>query len=159
MQKQVKVSAPGKIILSGEHAVVYGYPAILAAIDRRLSVEVGKGKTPENFLDNKKLLEFALSEINKNLGKRKNISYRIKIDSQIPIGCGMGSSAAFAVALSAAVLRYYDKPWNLEKINEIAYGIEKKQHNNPSGGDNTISAYGAFFYIAKKQRPLKFFLP
>lgn len=158
MQKQVKVSAPGKIILSGEHAVVYGYPAILAAIDRRFSVEVGEGETLANLPpDNKELLEFALNEINRNLNKRKPTDYRIIIDSQIPIGCGMGSSAAFAVALSAAVLRYNDKPWNLEKINKIAYGIERKQHGNPSGGDNTISTYGGFLLYRKETETFKVF--
>lgn len=158
MLRKVKVSAPGKIILSGEHAVVYGYPAILAAIDRRLSIEVSKGKKSENLsLEGKKLLEFALNEINKDLGKKRTTSYQIKIDSQIPIGCGMGSSAAFAVALAAAVLCYYDEPWGLERINKIAYEIEKKQHGNPSGGDNTISTYGGFLLYRKETETFKVF--
>lgn len=153
-----KVSAPGKIILSGEHAVVYGYPAILAAIDQRLSVQVSEGKKLENLpFEGEKLLEFALNKIYRNLRKGKTVSYQIKFDSQIPIGCGMGSSAAFAVALSAAVLQYHNEPWNLEKINEIAYGIEKKQHNNPSGGDNTISTYGGFLLYRKETETFKVF--
>jgi mevalonate kinase len=123
MFKKYKISAPGKIILSGEHAVVYGSPAILAAVNRRLYI-----------------------------GKKGN---RILIDSNIPIGCGMGSSAAYAVALSALK----SKSWNLEKINKEAYKMERKQHGNPSGGDNTISTYGGFLWYRKETEGLKTFSP
>lgn len=119
----LKVSAPGKIILSGEHAVVYSRPAILAAVNLRLSI-------------------------------RSKGSKRV-IDSDVPVGCGMGSSAAYAVALSALKC----KPWNLEKINDYAYKIEKKHHGNPSGGDNTVSTYGGFLWYRKEAEGLKIFSP
>lgn len=122
-KKQLKVSAPAKIILSGEHSVVYGFPAIIAAIDLRLSIEA-KGK--------KKIVK-----------------------SDIPIGCGLGSSAAYAVATSA--LRV--KNWNLEDINREAYKMEKKQHGNPSGADNTASVYGGLLWYRKEAEGLKTFSP
>lgn len=126
MLKRVKVSAPGKVILSGEHAVVYGHPALLTAVSRRLSITRERGK--------------------KGL-----------IDSNIPIGYGMGSSAAYAVALSALKLKLGGEQWDLEKINKEAYKIEKRQHGNPSGGDNTISTYGGFLWYRKEAESLKIF--
>jgi mevalonate kinase len=112
------VSAPGKVILSGEHAVVYGYPAIAAAVDRRLTA---------------------------------NRSGKIKSD--IPIGAGMGSSAAFAVTLSAFKVGELD----LEKINNLAYKLEKGLHGNPSGVDNTVVTYGGFLWYRKESENFKTF--
>lgn len=157
----VKVSAPGKIILSGEHAVVYGYPAILAAVDRRLFVEVKKSKAGFEIIPQEggTLGRYALEKIKGNLKVKDLRGLKIKIDSQIPIGCGMGSSAAFAVAITAAIFEFLRKPWKPEKINEIAYEIEKKQHGNPSGGDNTISTYGGFLWYRKESEGLKIFRP
>jgi mevalonate kinase len=126
MLKRVKVSAPGKVILSGEHAVVYGHPALLTAVSRRLSIARERGK--------KRL-----------------------IDSNIPIGCGMGSSAAYAVALSALKLKLDGKKWDLQRINNEAYKMEKKQHGNPSGGDNTVVTYGGFLWYRKEIESFKIF--
>jgi mevalonate kinase len=116
------VSAPGKIILSGEHAVVYGYPALVSAIDFRLMLD--------------------------NSGK---------ISSKIPIGCGLGSSAALAVASSALKLAMKGCRWNLEKINQMAYELEKRHHGNPSGVDNTVVTYGGFLWYRKESESLKLF--
>ena len=116
-----KVSAPAKLILSGEHSVVYGYPAIASAVGKRL-VALQRGK-------------------------------KIEIASEIPIGAGMGSSAAYAVATSAIKLG----GMNLEKINELAYKMEKKRHGAPSGVDNTICTYGGFLWYRKESENLKTF--
>jgi mevalonate kinase len=118
MVKLVKVSAPGKIILSGEHSVVYGYPAIATAVNKRLSIT----KSGD-------------------------------IHSDIPIGAGMGSSAAFAVAMSALEIGKLD----LEKINKAAYKMEKTLHGNPSGVDNTVVTYGGFLWYRKESESFKVF--
>jgi len=121
MKKNLKFSAPGKLIISGEHAVVYGYPALVTATDKRLVAEKVNG--------------------------------RVKITSNIPIGAGMGSSAAFAVAKSALKLGKLE----LEKINSLAYKLEKVQHGNPSGVDNTICTYGGYLWYRKESESYKTF--
>lgn len=133
MQKRaskVRVSAPGKIILTGEHAVVYGFPAILAAVNKRLVVE------------------------GRRIGKQTKIKV---LKSDIPIGAGMGSSAALAVASAAAQIALEEKRWDLNNINSIAYESEKKYHGNPSGGDNTISTYGGLLWYRKEAESFKTF--
>lgn len=127
MSDTIKVSAPGKLIISGEHSVVYGYPALVAAINKRLTIVLVRGKR--------------------------------RIESEIPIGCGLGSSAAHAVATSAANFMRENGKLDLNKINEIAYKIEKKRHGNPSGVDNTISTYGGFLWYRKESENLKLFSP
>lgn len=133
MQKRaskVRISAPGKIILTGEHAVVYGYPAILAAVDKRLAVEGQK------------------------IGRQTEIKV---LSSDIPIGAGMGSSAALSVASAATKIAIEKNRWNLDTINSAAYELEKKYHGNPSGGDNTVVTYGGFLWYRKEAESLKLF--
>lgn len=149
--KRVKVSAPGKIILSGEHAVVYGYPAILSAVDRRLSIELSIKKGDLEVLtqhSSTEHAEYGIKRVVKEIGGGTS-GIKAEIYSQIPVGSGMGSSAALAVALTAALFKLRGQPWDLERINQVAYEIEKKQHGKPSGGDNTIVTYGGFLEFKK----------
>lgn len=153
MKKRVKVSAPGKVILSGEHSVVYGYPAILAAIDKRATVELAGTISGTNGKVLTDLAKYRLDKVVKKLSE--NFSFSIKSD--IPSGSGLGSSAALSVAISAAVTKITGQKWDPEKINEIAYQMEKKHHGNPSGGDNTISTYGGLLWYRKEAEGLKLF--
>ena len=132
--------------------MVYGYPAILSAVNRRLFVEIEKGQGGVGVVptEGTSWVRYAIERIKESLGRESLDGLRIKINSQFPIGCGMGSSAAFAVAITAAVFKFVNYSWNLEKINQIAYEIEKRQHGNPSGGDNTVSAYGGFLWYRKE---------
>jgi mevalonate kinase len=109
-----RVSAPGKIILSGEHAVVYGYPALAAAIDRRLTM-----------------------------------NSKLEVESEIPIGCGMGSSAAYSVALAAVKMKLKGELLIKAKISRDAVKIEKQFHYDSSGVDTTTSTYGGFIWFRK----------
>lgn len=155
----VKVSAPGKIILTGEHSVVYGYPAILASVDKRLSVQIQKSTKSltvapafaHGFVKKgMRIFEKAVDgKINRNL--------RVKFESNILIGRGMGSSAATSVSLAAALLKYFRNEWNLKEINSVAYEMEKLHHGNPSGGDNTTSTYGGFLWFRKESEKFKIF--
>lgn len=156
---KVKVSAPGKLILSGEHAVVYGKPAILATVDKRLFVTISQASRNKIITsESPALAKWARDFILKVLNSEKK-RLKIEISSKIPVGCGMGSSAALAVALTAGLFKYLNKNFNQEKINELAYEIEKRQHGTPSGGDNTIVTHGGFLWYRKETEFLKLFQP
>lgn len=150
----IKVSAPGKIILSGEHAVVYGYPGLYAATSLRMNVELSKDIRK---LNQSSFADYAFKKALSSFGIKDSLSYSFKVNSKIPIGSGMGSSASLAVCMSALAQKLSQKEFNLEEINKVAYEIEKKQHGRPSGGDNTIVTYGGFVWYRKEAENLKVF--
>ena len=150
MVKKSIVSAPGKIILSGEHSVVYGKPAILSAVNRRLFVEIEKDNNKKEIISDEgsALAYHALKKTEEFLGEKID-NLKIKIKSEIPTNRGMGSSAALAVAIVGALFRRLGIEWDKDLINRIAYEIEKKQHQNPSGGDNSVSLFGGLIVFQK----------
>lgn len=156
-ERDIAVSAPGKIILSGEHSVVYGKPALLAAVDRRLFVKIkGIEKGIKIIADEPEdLAQYAFQKTKEVLGEKIKGGLKIKISSQIPVARGMGSSAALSVAMVGALSRYFKEPWDKKLINRIAYQIEKKQHGNPSGCDNSIACFGGFLWFQKKRESFK----
>src|SRR5688500_6419619 len=127
-------SAPAKIILFGEHFVVYSNPAIVAAIDKRIRVQAEVNdksriniKSGENSLsvpinsndnyimslDNSSISLFPIFKCIKHVFKEKNLSnvgVNIEIDSQIPHGEGLGSSAASCVSTVAALYSLFSNP-------------------------------------------------
>lgn len=103
------------------------------------------------------LARYALKKIEEITGRKISKQLRIKVVSQIPVGCGMGSSAALAVSFTGAILKLINHPWSRKRINEIAYELEKKQHGTPSGGNNTISTYGGFLWFRKETEEFKVF--
>jgi mevalonate kinase len=129
----MKISCPGKIILMGEHAVVYGKPAIVAAVNRRMTATV---KVDGDLIDT-------------------------HIKSQIPIGAGMGSSAALSVVYAAIKYALRGKTnlssKVLSKINQLAFENEKIYHVNPSGVDPTICTYGGILRYKKTKSGNKIF--
>jgi len=135
--KWVKASAPGKIILGGEHSVVYGYPAIAAVIDRRLTVKARKGKMGKGLTG---LIKYGL-----DLMLEDGEKVEVKINSQLPINRGLGSSAALATALVWAVRPELGQK---EKDNWVKK-IEDFQHNQSSGVDQTVVREGGFLKYQK----------
>ena len=153
MKVRIKASAPGKIILSGEHSVVYGYPALLSAIDYRLLVILRKINQKKDIIltsESDDLVRYGLRKL-KFLLKEEKKSLKIQIESEIPVSRGMGSSAALAVALAGAILKQAKKAFTAEELNRYAYEIEKKQHGNPSGADNSASLYGGFLFFQRQK--------
>jgi len=190
----IKTSAPGKVHLIGEHAVVYSEPAIIAAIGNRTYVDISPTKdityqdiawpdishtwkveqvfeiTQKTFdlwkegnekKDFSKLFSFikengyegyrasVLGLAMKNLGINQGFS--ITIDSKIPTGAGLGSSASRAVAMTKAIAELFEKELSLEEINEIAFQQEKIIHGTPSGGDNSACCFGGLVWFKKDQ--------
>ena len=151
-------SAPGKIILFGEHFVVHGTKAILAAIDKRVTVT-------STFTDNKTIkvnsqlgtievpisssYEEAKSEFrpfiflaNKMINSNQNVSgLEVTIDSDIPIGVGLGSSSACCVAAAASICGLF-KELSSEEILNLSIEAEKTIFPDTSGADCTVCTYG-----------------
>lgn len=155
--KSIRYSAPGKVILSGEHAVVYGKPALVCAIDRRLAITFSECK--ETKYEDKLLPQLEKSVIS-FLGERGmqrlNKGYTYLIESDIPIGRGLGSSAAYCSALSAGLLELFTgREWSKEDINICAYQMEKYFHKNSSGVDTSTSIMGGLIYYRKEFEFLK----
>lgn len=153
----VTVSVPGKIHLMGEHAVVYGKPALLAAINLRLhvTVEVGTNGIDVVSSESSDYIRYAVEVVREQYKLTSLPSMKITITSDIPAGFHLGSSAAVAVGTVGAVTYFLKKVWNPAAINQIAYEVEKKMHGNPSGGDNTTVTMGGFIWFRKELEFLK----
>lgn len=152
---KISYSAPAKVILSGEHAVVYGKPALVSSIDLRLKFSIWKEAAKTTDRD----ILFISQKIKNYLTKEKisftDIPFNFKIESDIPMGRGLGSSAALSVASSAAFLEFYTgQMFEKEIVNNLAYKIEKKFHKNPSGVDNSTACFGGLI-LYKKNTPIK----
>src|SRR3989344_4661536 len=134
MTSQTIASAPGKIILSGEHAVVYGYPALVAAVDLYAKVRIEKDKSNLGVypLMAKDIVMKTLRNTERFLDT-KFTKLKINLGSEIPIGSGMGSSAAVSVCVAAALMKLARWKVDLGKINEMAYETEKYYHGIQSG--------------------------
>ena len=155
----IEYTAPGKIILFGEHAVVYKHPAIAAAINLRAKCSIyAKSKLPSilsvpdlfpqksfeldysDFPAEISALKFIIDSFNKETKPEK--SFKAEISSQIPPSVGLGSSAAVSVSLIASLTEFFDTKLNLNNIRELAHESEKITHGFPSGIDTAVSTYG-----------------
>ena len=159
-------SAPGKIILFGEHFVVYGGKAILCAINKRITVTA---KTiPENKISIKSSIgnlvlapKRPLTEVDiqlrpfyyladKMIQKYDEKSgMEITIDSEIPVGVGLGSSSACCVAAAAAISGVFTEK-SKEEILQMAIEAEKTMFPNTSGADCTVCTFGGIMQYDKQ---------
>ena len=143
--------APGKVILTGEHAVVYGYPAIAIPVSLGVSIDIisidGLSFCPQTDLDHR--LWTAIREVVPEYG------YQITIHSSLPMGKGMGSSAALSVALVREMARLTNRTMSLQEECDSAMRMEKVFHGNPSGIDHTVSAIGEAIYFHKREQKLE----
>jgi mevalonate kinase len=157
-------SAPGKIILFGEHAVVYGRPALaVPVIQVHADVEVLDSSRAGMWIDapdinvHAKLNTFPsdhpIASVIHNFLFLSRVSLfpslDIKITSTIPVASGLGSGAAVTVALVRALSLHLNHPMTDEEVNAFAYEIEKLHHGTPSGIDNTVVTYARPVYFIK----------
>lgn len=155
-KKSITVSAPGKIHLLGEHVVVYGKPAILTAVDLRVTINIAPSVRFQGPRELRKVIE---PIIKKGLKIKHIPPYKLAITSQLPIGAGLGSSAAVSAAYIAALLSFLKVKWDLDLVNKLAYEAEKVFHGNPSGGDNSTVVYGRLVWFRKEHPDLKIIQP
>lgn len=92
----------------------------------------------------------AIGETAKFFGKKVPTA-TFQIDSKIPIGEGLGSSAAIAVSMAAATATLLGENPEPETINKIAFNIEQRQHGTPSGGDPAIVTFGKLLWFQKQK--------
>ena len=135
-------SAPGKVILFGEHFVVYDKPAIVSAISLRAYVEAVKsdrGIILDGWSGENPAVKASAYVIDQ-LGYSGGLNLRIR--SSIPQSVGLGSSASVSVASAAATSLLLKGELDLELIRRAAHLGESLVHYRPSGIDTTIATYG-----------------
>ncbi len=162
----MRASAPGKIILFGEHAVVYGRPALAVPVTQvHADVEVSNSSRAGIWIDapdinvhaelNTLPSDHPIAAVIHNFLFLSRISQfpslNIKITSTIPVAAGLGSGAAVTVALLRALSSHLSHPMTDEEVNAFAYEIEKLHHGTPSGIDNTVVTYARPVYFIKGQ--------
>jgi mevalonate kinase len=196
-RRPLAVSAPGKLILMGEHAAVYGRPALIAAIDLRLTARFsplleeevqldlpGLGHVestswedlrayaratrdrwdlyaerpaPEAFRevrgeDRAHVVKIALGEVAEAFSQDGSPivgGIRLRVESELPIGSGFGSSAATATAVVAGLLGYFGREDELEQIARLALEVERRQHGLPSGVDGVTVLHGGVLWARR----------
>lgn len=178
----VVASAPAKIILFGEHFVVHGEPAIVVAIDRRARAEAelrqdrrlrfqsanlntscyfenGVFKVEQGDAKEAKLkfepVKLAVEKVLAASGK--SVGLDITINSAIPVGAGLGSSAAVVASVTAAVSALLGLEFSKQEIFRIAFEAEKIVHGTPSGVAPAIATFGGtlLFQVDTGFKPLE----
>lgn len=165
----ISAQAPGKTILCGEHAVVYGQPAIaipVTQVQARAVVTANpRGAAnqihiiaPDIQLDDylENLAEsHPIKRLFTSLRHSLNLShfpaFDLRITSTIPIAGGMGSGAAVSVAVLRAVSQFLGHPMNNEQISSLTFEVEKSYHGTPSGIDNTVITYARPIFFIRGQ--------
>lgn len=194
----MRVIANGKLILSGEHAVVYGNPALAMAVDRQVIVTLEKKSLLDSDLflqlpNLKKVVRLGLDSLKKIYGSvreyythflsgQKSIrevlqqpeelllfaagllysqkdfdlpfGIHVHVDSNIPLGSGMGSSAATVLALLYGLSKKLELPFSEEKIFELALQAENMQHGKSSGLDLRVILKGGVIRYEKNPHPI-----
>ena len=169
----IYATAPGKIILCGEHAVVYGKPAIALPVTqvRTKTTILAKpaaipGKvqiiapcinlnTSMNELTEEHPLRKTIALVEQELHINALPACEIRITTTVPLGAGLGSSASVTVSLARALSNFLGQPLPDDSINRITYEVEKIHHVTPSGIDNTVITYGAPI-LFQKGNPIEF---
>jgi len=159
-------SAPGKIILCGEHAVVYGRPALAVPVaDVRTTATVSHSSIPGilvlapdigleaqlSHLETDHPLSRVIRSVLSQPGMPACPPITIRVTSTIPIASGLGSGTAVSVAVIRALSTFLGQPLPDEQVSALAFEIEKVHHGTPSGIDNTVITYEKPVYFVKDQ--------
>jgi len=153
----------GKTILFGEHFVVYGLPAIAAAISARTTARVEPKDSPgielidtrpetpgykkEKAAEQQESLSEILNFCNIDVARQ---GLRITFGGDLIAASGIGASAASSTALARALNQEFKLGFDDNRINEAAYEGEKGYHGTPSGIDNTAATFGGVIWFQRQ---------
>ncbi|MEX2160365.1 MAG: mevalonate kinase [Anaerolineales bacterium] len=172
----ISASAPGKVILFGEHAVVYGQPAIAVpvhAVAAKASISpditAPKGRiriqatdigidSDLDQLPKDHPLSAAVWATLQALAIHEPPAFRLRINSTIPFGGGLGSGAAVTVAIIRALSAFLGHPLPNDRVSALTFNIEKLHHGTPSGIDNTVISYEKPVFFVK-DKPIEMLRP
>lgn len=159
----ITASAPAKIILFGEHAVVYNQPAIavpVSSLRATASAEPGdKLQIIAADLDHVLPIDIQSQVVDDALSLTVRLvlqhfqapppSVSITLESKIPLASGLGSGAAVSTALARVLALVLDEQFSEAELNQIVYEVEKIHHGTPSGIDNTVIVYEKPIYFIR----------
>lgn len=156
MMDKITVSAPGKLMLLGEHAVVYGYPCIVSAVDNYLSV---KGEVIDSAYDqynigetNDDFIETAVDTVR----KKYHIDNKVILTTTSELtGYGLGSSAAVTVATIKLLDEFFDIGLRGEDLFNLSYKCIRKHQPLASGYDIASAIYGGTIYFDGRTKKVK----
>lgn len=166
----IQTTAPGKIILFGEHAVVYGRPAIAIPLtDVQAQATLSPAETGSGFrilapdlgrdyslvqASTDDPLATIIQATLRQLGQTDTPDAALHVSSTIPLGRGLGSGAAISTAIVRAVAQFFNQPLPSAEVSALVYEVEKLYHGTPSGIDNTVVAFEQPVYFVKG-RPIQ----
>ena len=155
----ITASAPAKAILLGEHAVVYGQPAVAIPLPQLrtkatilatptepagkvqiISPAIGLDVEFKD-LDDANPIHRVITLVASHFELKSLPAMKIMINSSIPVSSGLGSGTSVSVALLRAVSSFLGHPLSDEQVCTYAFEVEKIHHNTPSGIDNTVITY------------------
>lgn len=163
---EIKASAPGKIILFGEHVVVYKRPAIALAINKTVDTilrprDDNKIVIVVPSINLNHVLEITDGKIDYSRKKLSVLDYIYEVFSQfniqqgfdliininLPLGAGLGSSAAVTVSTIAVIAKFTNVDLSKKEIAKMAHNIEINVQKVASPIDTALSTYGGFIYL------------
>lgn len=151
-KKFVTVSAPGKLMIMGEHAVVYGYPCVVSAVNKYLTVEINSSKEKKDIIitpgfSDKRFVKEALFLFRDKFSIKESLV--LKTRSELG-NFGLGSSAAVTAAILKALAEFFSLHLNNKELFNFAYRIVQKVQGVGSGFDVAAAIYGGTIYFSKR---------
>ncbi len=170
MAETVERTVPGKIILCGEHSVVYGRPAIAVPVsDLRARARIEPAALPGLRIVARDVQQTvsvhdapphnALAQAARLTLERLEAaapSATLTVQSALPIAAGLGSGAAVTVAIARALSAFLGAELSADELSALTYEVEKIHHGTPSGIDNTVIAWEKPVYFVTDHPPETF---